>query len=72
MGATVEEVPRRLIRFRGANADTSYTIKVSLVLNGKSIATAQKSLKALSVPPTQAIQDAQNIMMASQLLQSVE
>ena len=72
MGAIAGEIPRRLIRFRGADADTSYTIKVSLVLNGKSIATAQKSLKALNVPPTQAIQDAQNIMMASQLLQSVE
>ena len=49
MRAAVQEAPRRLIRFRGADADTSYTIKVSLVLNGKSIATTQKSLKALAL-----------------------
>ena len=68
----MEEAPRRLIRFRGADADVSYTIKVSLVLNGKSIATAQKSLKAIAVPASQAAKDAQNIAMASQLLQSVD
>ena len=32
----------------GVDSDKSYTVRVSLLLNGKAIATAQKSLKALA------------------------
>ena len=42
-----EKVPHKKFIFHGAEADTTYTVKVTLVLNGKSIATAQKKIKAL-------------------------
>ena len=34
--------------FEGADADVTYTIKVTLVLNGKTIADSQKTLKAVA------------------------
>ena len=37
-----------MVKFSGVDSDKSYTVRVSLLLNGKSIATAQKSLKALA------------------------
>ena len=37
-----------MVKFSGVDSDKSYTVRVSLLLNGKSIATAQKSLKALT------------------------
>ena len=38
----------QVVKFSGVDSDKSYTVRVSLLLNGKSIATAQKSLKALA------------------------
>ena len=38
----------KVVKFSGVDSDKSYTVRVSLLLNGKSIATAQKSLKALA------------------------
>lgn len=38
----------KVVKFSGVDSDKSYTVRVSLLLNGKSIATAQKSLKALT------------------------
>ena len=38
----------KVVKFSGVESDKSYTVRVSLLLNGKSIATAQKSLKALA------------------------
>lgn len=66
--AEPEPVPVREILFPGADTDTSYTVKVSLVLNGQAIAVAQKSLKALMDPATQAALDAQNTVLAAQLV----
>ena len=60
-------IPTKVIMFKGADTDTSYTLKVSLILNGQAIAVAQKSLKALRDPATQAILDAQNTALAAQL-----
>ena len=37
-----------MVKFSGVDSDKSYTVRVSLLLNGKSIATAQKSLKTLT------------------------
>ena len=42
------ESPYKVVKFSGVDSDKSYTVRVSLLLNGKSIATAQKSLKALT------------------------
>ena len=64
-------IPTKVIMFKGADADTSYTLKVSLILNGQAIAVAQKSLKALRDPATQAILDAQNTALAAQLSTTV-
>jgi hypothetical protein len=50
VGPPTEEqaAPRRIVRFRGVDSASSYTARVSLLLNGKAIATAQKSLKSLT------------------------
>ena len=64
-------IPTKVIMFKGADTDTSYTLKVSLILNGQAIAVAQKSLKALRDPATQAILDAQNTALAAQLSSTV-
>ena len=37
-----EVVPRREVVFHGADPDTSYTVKVTLVLNGQAIAVCQE------------------------------
>ena len=37
-----EVVPRREVVFHGADPDTSYTVKVTLVLNGQAIAVSQE------------------------------
>ena len=70
--AEPEPVPVREIVFAGADADTTYTVKVSLVLNGQAIAVGQKSLKALMDPATQAALDAQNTVLAAQLASTPE
>ena len=62
-----EVVPRQMIHFPKADTDISYTIKVSLVLNGQVISVAQKSIKALMDPVTQAMFDAQNNALAARL-----
>ena len=43
-----QSAPKKVIEFSGVDPDTPYTVRVSLLLNGKAIATAQKSLKALT------------------------
>ena len=43
-----QEESTKFFIFEGADTDVTYTIKVTLVLNGKTIADSQKTLKALS------------------------
>jgi len=43
-----QAAPQKVVKFSGVDSDKNYTVRVSLLLNGKSIATAQKSLKALA------------------------
>ena len=43
-----QAAPQKVVRFSGVDSDKTYTVRVSLLLNGKSISTAQKSLKALA------------------------
>ena len=62
-----EVIPTRQLKFTGADPDTSYTVKVTLVLNGQAISVSQKSIKALMDPATQAILDAQNNALAARL-----
>ena len=62
-----EVIPTKVLMFKGADTDTAYTLKVSLILNGQAIAVARRSLKALVSPATQAILDAQNTALAAQL-----
>ena len=71
MSPRPDVIPTKVIMFKGADTDTSYTLKVSLILNGQAIAVAQKSLKALRDPATQAILDAQNTALAAQLSTTV-
>ena len=42
-----EETPRKRFVFKGAGTDLTYTVRVTLVLNGKAIATSQKTVKSL-------------------------
>ena len=42
-----EEIPRKRFVFQGAGTDLTYTVRVTLVLNGKAIATSQKTVKSL-------------------------
>ena len=70
--AEPEVVPFREILFPGADTDTSYSVKVSLVLNGQAIAVAQKSLKALMDPAEQEALDARNTELAAQLAKNNE
>ena len=69
---TIEDnVPRKKFIFQGADADTTYTVKVTLVLNGRAIATAQKKIKALT--EDQQNKDEKHNLMVSQLnLQSFD
>ena len=62
-----EVTPRQVIHFTKADTDISYTVKVSLVLNGQVISIAQKSIKSLMDPVTQAMFDAQNNALAARL-----
>ena len=39
-------IPHKEFVFHGADAHTTYTVKVTLVLNGRAIATTQKKIKA--------------------------
>ena len=41
-----EKAAKRSFVFHKADAETTYTVKVTLVLNGRAIATAQKKIKA--------------------------
>ena len=60
-------VPTKLITFRGAEPSTSYTVKVTLVLNGQAVAVSRQSVKVLVDPVTQAEQDVRNTALAAQL-----
>ncbi|XP_023321500.1 uncharacterized protein LOC111696181 [Eurytemora carolleeae] len=44
------DLPRKKFFFHAVEKENTYTVKVSLVLNGRAIATAQKKLKAVLVP----------------------
>ena len=57
--------------FLGCDTDTTYTVKVTLVLNGKAIATAQKKIKSL--PQDQLAEDEKHNLIVSQLnIQSID
>ena len=43
-----EEIARKRFVFKGADTDVTYTVRVTLVLNGKAIATAQKTVKSIT------------------------
>ena len=43
-----EETPRKRFVFQGAGTDLTYTVRVTLVLNGKAIATSQKTVKSVN------------------------
>ena len=58
-------IPCKKFLFHGADTDTTYTVKVTLVLNGKAIATAQKKIKAL--PQDQLQKDQKQNLLVSQL-----
>ena len=60
-------VPTKTIVFRGAEPTVSYTVKVTLILNGQAVAVSRQSVKVLVDPVTQAEQDAQNTALAAQL-----
>ena len=57
----------KLITFRGAEPSTSYTVKVTLILNGQAVAVSRQSVKVLVDPVTQAEQDVRNTALAAQL-----
>ncbi|XP_023321475.1 uncharacterized protein LOC111696157 [Eurytemora carolleeae] len=61
------DLPRKKFFFHGVDKDTAYTIKVSLVLNGRAIATAQKKIKAVIIP-IRDIQSAQATIIAASYL----
>ena len=61
-----EIVPSREVVFSGADPNLSYTVKVTLILNGQAVAVSQKSVKVLVDPVTQAELDAQNTALAAQ------
>merc|ERR1711953_629779 len=42
-----EEKEKKRFVFKGADTDVSYTVRVTLVLNGKAIATSQKTVKSV-------------------------
>lgn len=42
-----DKVPSKIFTFEGADINTAYTVKVALVLNGKTIAATQKTLKSM-------------------------
>ena len=55
--------------FLGCDTDTTYTVKVTLVLNGKAIATAQKKIKSQD----QLAEDEKHNLIVSQLnIQSID
>jgi len=61
-----DEIPSKNFVFKGADADITYTVKVTLVLNGRAIAAVQKKLKALPKVEPQ-VQDEKHNMLVSQL-----
>ena len=65
-----EEVPTQQVVFSGAEPSVSYTVKVTLILNGQAVAVSQKSVKVLVDPVTQAELDAQNTALAAQISQA--
>ena len=42
-----KELPTKYFVFEGADSDITYTVKVTLFLNGSTIATSQKTIKAV-------------------------
>ena len=64
-----EVVPSQHVVFSGADPNISYTVKVTLILNGQAVAVSQKSVKVLVDPVTQAELDAQNTALAAQISQ---
>ena len=42
-----DKIPSKIFTFEGADINTAYTVKVALVLNGKTIAATQKTLKSM-------------------------
>ena len=42
-----EEMPKKRFVFQRAGTDVTYTVRVTLVLNGKAIATSQKTVKSV-------------------------
>ena len=67
----LDNVPHKKFIFHGAEADTTYTVKVTLVLNGKSIATTQKKIKAL-IESEESKDEKKNIRGSQLNVQSVE
>ena len=57
--------PHKEFIFHGADADTTYTVKVTLVLNGRAIATAQKKIKA--APKEEVENEEKKKLLVSQL-----
>ena len=45
----------------------TYTVKVTLILNGQAVAVSRQSVKVLVDPVTQAEQDVRNTALAAQL-----
>ena len=43
-----EETPKKRFVFQRAGTDVTYTVRVTLVLNGKAIATSQKTVKSVN------------------------
>ena len=43
-----DESPSKYFVFEGADVDVTYTVKVTLVLNGKTIASSQKTIKSVT------------------------
>ena len=66
-----EKVPHNKFVFHGAEEDTTYTVKVTLVLNGRSIASAQKKIKA-QTKGDQINNEIQNLLISQLNIQSVE
>ena len=48
-----KETPTKRFVFKGADTNVTYTVRVTLVLNGKAIATSQKSVKSIHHPSGQ-------------------
>ena len=62
-----ESFPSKTVSFVGADPNNGYSVRVSLIINGQTIAVAQHSIKPLIDPETQAEQDAKNSVLAARL-----